>query len=418
MIDIKILRNDPQCIKDNLARRGDTEIDVDALHALDKEYVDLIQVVENQRAEMNQLKDKCQDNLDAREQMKMLKQAEKVNDNRLKDLKVELDEKLSWLPNLLSDDVPDGKDDTDNYEIKVVGDIPQYDFEPRDHQELGEILDIIDTQRGAKVAQAGFYYWKGKGAMLTQALFFWTQQEMMKRGYTVMMSPCVAKSETLFGTGYLPFFADQSYKLEGEDLSLIGTSEQTLVGYHAKEILDLGDDNPSIKLTAYTPCFRTESGSYGKATRGIHRVHQFHKVEQIVFCRPEDTVRYHDFCQETAEHLAAELGLPYHVVNVCVGDMGAPGHKKYDIEAWFPGYNGYREITSNTNLTDFQSRRLGIRYKDTEGRNQFVHTISSTAVTDRVVCSIIENYQEADGSVRVPEVLQGLCGFDRIEPAK
>ena len=219
----------------------------------------------------------------------------------------------------------------------------------------------------------------------------------------------------MFGTGYLPFFADQTYKLDGEDLSLIGTSEQTLVGYHADEILPA--DQLPLKSTAYTPCFRTEAGSYGKATRGIHRVHQFHKVEQIIFCKPEESPQWHDHCQESAEYLAGELGLPYHVVNVCIGDMGAPGYKKYDIEAWFPGYNGYREITSNTNLTDFQSRRLNIRYKDENKKNQFVHTISSTAVTDRVVCAIMENYQQADGSVRIPDVLQPLCGFDLIEPA-
>ena len=176
MIDIKILRNEPQRIKDNLARRGDTEIDVDALHTLDAKYVELIQLVEGQRAEMNKLAPLCKDNVDAREQMKALKQDNKDNEQQLKEIKEELDEKLSWLPNLLSDDVPDGKDDTDNYEIKVVGEKPVFDFEPRDHQELGEILDIIDTKRGAKVAQSGFYYWKGKGAMLAQALFFWTQQ--------------------------------------------------------------------------------------------------------------------------------------------------------------------------------------------------------------------------------------------------
>ncbi|MBO5924337.1 MAG: serine--tRNA ligase, partial [Lentisphaeria bacterium] len=194
-----------------------------------------------------------------------------------------------------------------------------------------------------------------------------------------------------------------------------GTSEQTLVGFHADEVLD-GATLPRF-YTAYTPCFRTESGSYGKASLGIFRVHQFHKVEQIIFCKPQDSVKYHDFCLENEEYLLQQLGLPYHVVNVCVGDLGAPGYKKYDIEAWFAGFDAYREVTSNTNLTEFQSRRLNIRYKDGDERG-FVHTISATAMTDRAAIAILENNQRADGSVVVPEVLRPFTGFDVIEPVK
>jgi seryl-tRNA synthetase len=228
------------------------------------------------------------------------------------------------------------------------------------------------------------------------------------------MTPCVAKEKTLFGTGYLPFFADQTYSLQGEDLALIGTSEQTLVGYHADEVLQ-SEQLPHC-YTAFSPCFRTESGSYGKASRGIFRVHQFHKVEQIIFCLPEDSPKYHEFCLENEEYLLKQLGLPYRVVNVCVGDLGAPGYKKYDIEAWFAGFGGYREVTSNTNLTEFQSRRLNIRYKDNDGNRGFVHTISATAVTDRVAIAILENFQQEDGTVIIPEVLRPLTGFDKIEP--
>ncbi|MBE6367591.1 MAG: serine--tRNA ligase [Lentisphaerae bacterium] len=316
---------------------------------------------------------------------------------------------------MLADDVPDGQTDADNVELRKVGVIPEFDFKVRDHQELGEMLDIIDTQRGAKVAQSGFYYWKGKGAQLVQALFFWTQRELVNRGFQLFMTPCLAKEKTLYGTGYLPFFADQTYALKDEDLALIGTSEQTLVGFHADEVLE-GATLPRF-YTAYTPCFRTESGSYGKASRGIFRVHQFHKVEQIIFCKPQDSVKYHDFCLENEEYLLQQLGLPYHVVNVCVGDLGAPGYKKYDIEAWFAGFDAYREVTSNTNLTEFQSRRLNIRYKDGDERG-FVHTISATAMTDRAAIAILENNQRADGSVVVPEVLRPFTGFDVIEPVK
>jgi seryl-tRNA synthetase len=291
--------------------------------------------------------------------------------------------------------------------------LPEFSFKPKDHQEIGERLDIIDTKRGAKVAQAGFYYWKGKGAQLCGALFFWAQQQLALRGFTTFMTPCVAKEHTLFGTGYLPFFAEETYSLENEDLALIGTSEQTLVGYHADEIIDSAE--LPLLYSAYSPCFRTEAGSYGKESRGIFRVHQFHKVEQIVFCLPEESHKYHMMCLDNEEFLLKQLGLPYRVVDVCVGDLGAPGARKYDVEAYFAGFNGYREVTSNTNITDFQARRLNIRFRDKEAGKGFVHTISATAVTDRVAIAILENCQREDGSVVVPEVLRPFTGFDKIE---
>jgi seryl-tRNA synthetase len=413
MIDIKILRADPERVKANCARRG-TDIDIDALFELDKSYLQLLQDVEGIRARRNELADECKNNPDAREQMKTLKQDLSAKECELGEVKAKVEESMAWLPNFLDDTVPDGHGDEDNFQISTWGEMPTFDFEARDHQALGEQLDIIDTKRGAKVAQSGFFYWKGQGAQLAAALFFWTQQELIKRGFTLFFSPCVAKQQTLFGTGYLPFFADQTYNLESEDLSLIGTSEQTLVAYHSDETL------PAAELphcyTAFTPCFRTEAGSYGKETRGIFRVHQFHKVEQIVFCMPDESPKFHQMCQDNEQALMELLGLPYRVVNVCVGDMGAPGYKKFDVEAWFPGYGGYREVTSNTNLTDFQSRRLGIRYNDGSGGKGFVHTISATAVTDRVVCAIMENFQDADGCITVPEVLRPYTGFDRLTP--
>jgi len=414
MIDIKLLRDDPQAIKANCARRG-ADVDVDALYALDQDYLALIRQTEDMRAERNRLAPLCRDDEAARGQMKTLKTDLQQAEDKLKTVKAELDEKMAWMPNLLADDVPDGDGDSGNVELRIVGETPSYDFPLRDHQDLGEHLGIIDTARGAKVAGSGFYYWKGKGAQLASALFYWTQQQLVARGFTLMMTPCAAKAETLYGTGYLPFFADQSYMLEGEDLALIGTSEQTLVGLHADEILDHAE--LPLRYTAFSPCFRTEAGSYGKESRGIFRVHQFHKVEQIVFCTPAESPAMHQFCLDNEEALLQALGLRYRVVNVCVGDMGAPGYKKFDIEAWFPGYDGYREVTSNTNLTDFQTRRLGIRYADENNKKHIPHTISATAVTDRVVCCILETYQQADGSVIVPEALRALCGFDRIDPA-
>ena len=413
MIDVRALRDTPDKVRANCLRRG-CMIDIDALIAKDREYLDTIRAVEDMRGLRNRLSKDCRDNPAARDQVRQLKQDLAEKETRLEELKKDVDEALSWLPNFLADDVPDGAGDADNQPMRFWGDKREFAFKPRSHDELGDLLGIIDTGRGAKVAQSGFYYWSGAGAQLAMAMFFWTQQALVKRGFRLFMSPCVAKQRTLFGTGYLPFFADQTYNLTGQDLALIGTSEQTLVAYHTDETLEA--DKLPLRYTAFTPCFRTEAGSYGKETRGIFRVHQFHKVEQIVFCLPEDSPRCHEMCQENEEFLLQELGIPYRVVKVCVGDMGAPGYKKYDIEAWFPGYNGYREVTSNTNLTDFQARRLGIRFQTKDKRRDFVHTISATAITDRAACAILENFQQEDGSVIVPEVLRPYTGFDRLTP--
>ncbi len=414
MIDIKLIRENAEMLQKNCQRRG-YPIDMDGLVKLDADCRALGVEIETLRSERNRLSKECAANPEARERVKQIKLQLGEKENKFDTLQERIRQVLIRMPNLLADDVPDGTDDTGNVEIKKVGTIPTFDFPIKDHQQLGEELDILDIARGAKVAQTGFYYWKGQGAMLAQAFFFWVQKFLVERGFTMFMTPCAAKERTLFGTGYLPFFADQTYTLTGEDLALIGTSEQTLVGYHADDVLD-GAELP-LCYTAYTPCFRTEAGSYGRASRGIFRVHQFHKVEQIIFCKPEDSVKYHEFCLENEEALLQALGLPYHVVNVCVGDLGAPGYKKYDIEAYFPSFGGYREVTSNTNLTSFQSRRLNIRYKDGAERD-FVHTISATAATDRMIICIMENFQQPDGSIIVPEVLRPYTGFDRITPKK
>ncbi len=412
MIDVKHIRENPELVRSNSARRG-AQVDIDKLVAVEAEVRSLKHSVEAMRSERNKLSEQCKTNPEAREKVKAMKDKLKADEERLAVVEKELYELMSWLPNFLDPEVPEGKDDADNKELKKVGQIRDFPFKPKDHQELGELLDIIDTKRGAKVAGSGFYYWKGKGAQLCSAMFQWTMRTLTERGFTPFFTPCVAKEETLFGTGYLPFFAEQTYGLKEGGIALIGTSEQTLVAYHADEMLDAA--SLPLRYTAFTPCFRTEAGSYGKATRGIFRVHQFHKVEQIIFCLPEDSVRQHQVCLENEEWLLQALGLPYRVVDVCIGDMGAPGYRKFDTEAYYPGFGGYREVTSNTNLTDFQSRRLGIRYKDKDGNKGFVHTISATAVTDRVAIAILENFQREDGSVVIPEVLRPYTGFDVIE---
>jgi len=309
----------------------------------------------------------------------------------------------AMMPNLLAPDTPEGTDDADNVELRRWGELPQFSFAPIPHDVLGARLGILDLERGAAVAGAGFYYWKGDGARLAWGLFQLALDFLARRGFAVLLTPVVAKERTLFGTGHLPFFKDDIYKLEGVDLSLIGTSEQTLVGYHADEILAV--DGLPLLYTALTPCFRTEAGSGGRASRGAFRVHQFHKVEQIVFCRPEESERWHLQCLENEESFMQALGLSYRVVRVCLGDLGAPAYKKYDVQGWFAGFGEFRETHSNTNLLDYQTRRLNIRYKDGK-RTSFPHTISATMITDRALLAILENNQQSDGTVVIPEILR------------
>ncbi len=336
MIDIQVLRQDPERVKANCRRRG-AGVDVDAVHEKDQQYLALTREVEEMRAERNRLSKASKSDPQAREKVRELKQDIANKEQERTELKNQVQEALGWVPNFLADDVPDGDSDEDNVELRVCGEKPDFSFRPREHYELGEMLGIIDTDRGSKVAQAGFYYWVGKGAELANALFFWAQKELVRRGFISVVSPCLAKPRTLYGSGYLPFFQDEVYNIENEELALIGTSEQTLIGYHADETLDAAE--LPLCYTAFSPCFRTEAGSHGKATRGIFRVHQFHKVEQIIFCTPDDSPKYHEYCLDNEEDMLRQLGIPYHVVNVCTGDLGAPGYKKYDIEAWFPVYS-------------------------------------------------------------------------------
>ena len=414
MLDIKFIRENAEAVKANCKRRK-YPADIDTILEIDADIRKLTREIDEMRAERNRLSKLCGADPEARERVKAMKSTLAEKEELCAERQKKLGKLISYMPNMLADDVPDGDDDSGNVELRKEGTIREFNFKVRDHQELGELCDILDIARGAKVAQSGFYYWKGKGAMLAQALYFWVQKELVAKGFTMFMTPCAAKERTLFGTGYLPFFADQTYSLKDEDLALIGTSEQTLVGYHTDDLLN-ADELP-LKYTAFTPCFRTESGSYGRASRGIFRVHQFHKVEQIIFCRPEESPKWHDFCLENEEMILKKLNIPYHVVNVCVGDLGAPGYKKYDIEAWFPAFGAYREVTSNTNLTEFQSQRLNIKFKDGDQR-RYVHTISATAATDRLIIAIMETYQQEDGSIVVPEVLRPYTGFDIIEPVK
>jgi len=397
MLDIRFIRNNSEEVKLLCKKRG-VSVDVDKLVSLDKELNVTKSDLDQKRNEANNLIGP-----ENREKAKELKPIIAELKERVNSLQEERDRLWAELPNLIADDTPEGRDDEDNVELQKWGEMPNFAFKPKAHDEIGADLDILDLQRGTKVSAAGFYYWKGDGARLVWAVYHLAMDFLVERGFEIMMTPILAKKRTFFGTGYLPFGEEELYKLEKEELYLIGTSEQTLVAYHDDEIIPVSS-LPRC-YTAFTPCFRTEAGSYGRKSKGAFRVHQFHKVEQIIFCHPEESEKWHLECQKNIEDFMQLLGLPYRVVRVCLGDMGAPGYKKYDVEGWFAGFDEYRETHSNTNLLDFQTRRLNIRCKE-EGATFYPHTISSTMVTDRAVLAIIENNQQADGSIIIPEVLR------------
>lgn len=401
MIDIKLVRHNPELVK-NLCRRRGCNVDVDRLIQVDAELRENIARLEGLRKEQKIIKGQ-----ERKEEARQLREQAAAIQELVNNLEGERNELWSWLPNLLAEDTPKGESDADNLVLRHYGELPEFDFQPEIHDSIGANLDILDLRRGAEVAASGFYYWKGDGARLVWALFSLAVDFLIERGFQFMFTPVLAKQQTMFGTGYLPFGKDEIYRVEGENLSLIGTSEQTLVGYHTKDIL--AAESLPLLYTAFTPCFRTEAGSYGSKARGAFRVHQFHKVEQIIFCYPEQSEEWHERCQQNIEEFMQLLEVPYRVVRVCLGDLGAPGYKKYDVEGWFAGFGEYRETHSNTNLLDYQTRRLAIRCKD--GSYSFhPHTISATMVTDRVAIAILENNQQRDGSVAIPPVLSKYLG--------
>jgi seryl-tRNA synthetase len=304
---------------------------------------------------------------------------------------------------------PDGFTDEDAEELRRVGEPPDFPFEPRDHLELAR----IDTERGAKVSGSRFVYRIGAAALLELALYRYALDRVAQKGFTPVLPPVLVREEAMFGTGFLPTEEVNIYRIERDDLYLTGTSEVALAAMHGGEVLDA--DALPLHYAGYSTCFRREAGAAGKDTRGMFRVHQFDKVEMFVFCLPERSPEEHEGLLAVEEELVGELGLPYRVVNIAAGDLGAGASKKYDIEAWLPAQRRYREITSTSNTTDYQSRRLGVRFRGEQGL-EHVHTLNGTAVTARVMMAVLENFQDEGGAVSVPEVLVGFGAPARIEP--
>lgn len=415
MIDTKLLRESPDVIRDALRRRG-VELDLDRLVALDAEYREALQGAEELRARQNAAGKRIA-SLDGAEkeaaiaEVSELATEQKVAAAKADDLGELLFRAMLEVPNLVADDAADGLTEEDAVELKRVGEPAPVGV---DHATLGDSLDIIDTERAAKVSGSRFGYLKGKGAMLELSLVRWAMDHVVEAGHTPMIPPVLVREHALEGTGFFPEAREQVYEIPTDELYLVGTSEVSLAAYHGDEILD-PDDLP-IRYAGFSTCFRREAGTYGKDTSGIFRVHQFDKVEMFVFTTPEESPGEHDRLLEIEESLVQQLEIPYRVVNVAAGDLGASAAKKYDIEAWFPGEQAYREITSCSNTTDYQARRLKVRYRGESG-SVVAHTLNGTAcAVGRTILAILENHQQPDGSVVIPEALRRYTGFDAIEP--
>ena len=415
MIDPKLLRENPDLVSESLRRRG-VAIDVGALVRLDEEHRDALQQAEELRARQNAAGKKIA-TLDGDEKQAAIAEVSGLSDQqkeaqaRADELGDQLTAQLLEVPNLVSEDAADGLTEADAVELKRHGEPAE---SGADHAELGELLGIIDTERAAKVSGSRFGYLKGKGALLELALVRWAMDNLVEAGHTPMIPPVLVREHALEGTGFFPEAREQVYEIPKDELYLVGTSEVSLAAYHGNEILDL-DDSP-IRYAGFSTCFRREAGTYGKDTAGIFRVHQFDKVEMFVFTTPEESASEHERLLEIEESLVRQLEIPYRVVNVAAGDLGASAAKKYDIEAWYPGEQNYREITSCSNTTDYQARRLKVRYR-TESGNVIAHTLNGTAcAVGRTILAILENHQQPDGSVVIPEALRGYTGFDVLTP--
>lgn len=425
MLDIQYIRTHVDEVKKNCLNRR-AVVDIDTLLSLDAEVRTLAQHLDSARAAKNANAEAIQkapkeEKIQYVEKGKELKEQIANLETQTEAIRGRFMDLLMQVPNLTHPDSPVGLDDTQNTEIKRFKEPTQFEFEAKDHVTLGKELDLIDFETGADVAGRGFYYLKNEAALLELALIQYAMSVCMKHGYTPMLTPDLARQEVLMGTGYQPRGDEtQIYSIEGTDLSLIATAEITVGGYYRNHTFTAGELEKPKKIVALSHCFRTEAGAYGKESRGLYRVHQFSKVEMFIFCKPEESEALHEELREIEEEITQGLGVPYHVVDICTGDLGGPAYRKYDLEAWMPMKNDWGEITSTSNCTDFQARRLNVKYTNAEGKKEYVHTLNGTAVAlSRMPIAILENYQNADGTITIPEVLRPyMGGIEKIVPKK
>ena len=418
MIDLKFLRENPDAVRESQRMRGEDPGLVDVLLEADASRRAAVLAGDNARAEQKALGKKV--GKASPEERPALLDGAKELAAKVKELEAEqhaaqeaFDRAHLAISNVVQDGVPAGGED-DFVTLETVGELPTFDFEPKDHLALGESLGLIDMERGAKVSGARFYFLTGYGALLQLGLLQLAAQKATANGFTMMIPPVLVRPEVMQGTGFLGQHADEVYRLEEDDLYLVGTSEVPLAGYHSGEILDLST-GPK-RYAGWSSCFRREAGSYGKDTRGIIRVHQFDKVEMFVYCRPEEAAAEHERLLAWERDMLAAIDVPYRVIDVAAGDLGSSASRKFDCEAWVPTQERYRELTSTSNCTTFQARRLNIRYRDENGKPQTAATLNGTLATTRWLVALLENHQQVDGSVKVPEALVPFVGREVLEP--
>ena len=421
MLDMKFVRDNPEKVMEAVRKRN-SELNLDEFLALDKERREITQQVEalkNERntasKEIGKLKKAGENAEEKMAEVRAIGDKIAADDVRLRDIEARLKTIMLAIPNIPAEDVPVGKSDADNPEVRRWGEPRKFDFEPLSHWDLGEKLDILDFERGHKISGARFTVYKGLGSRLERSVInFYLDLHTSEHGYTEFFPPFIVNSDSMQGTGQLPKFAEDMFKLQGMDMYLIPTAEVPITNLHRDEILN-GDDLP-LRYCAYSACFRAEAGSAGKDTRGLIRQHQFNKVELVKFTRPEQSWDELESLTNNAEHALQLLGLPYHVVRLCTGDLGFSSATTYDLEVWLPQANCYREISSCSNFLDFQARRANIRFRrDAKSKPEFVHTLNGSGLAvGRTVAAILENYQQEDGSVIVPEVLRKYMGCDVI----
>ncbi len=421
MLNIKDIRENPEKFK-KAARDKHFEVDIDRLLDLDstiKEAQQNLQALATEKNRLGKLIPKMSgpEKETTLNKLVFLKEQENVQNQGIKGCESELKRLMLLVAQPADDDVPIGADETENVGIRKEGKIRQFDFEPKDHVQLGLALGIIDIERGVKLAGTRNYFLKGDGALLHQAVLQFAMDFMVGKGYVPLSVPLLARDEVMEGTGWFPGAEDQTYRMEKDDLSLVGTSEVPLTAYHMDEILKA--EQLPLKYVALSSCFRREAGAAGKDTYGLYRIHQFDKVEQVVICKnsAEESNKFHEEILANAEGVMAALELPYRVANVCTGDLGRGQAKKFDIEAWMPSRNNYCETHSASKFYEFQARRLNLRYKDKSGPKgtQFCHTLNNTVVASpRILIPILELYQNADGSVTIPKVLRPYMGRKEV----
>ncbi len=420
MLDIKFIRENLDLVKMG-AQKKRMQVDLDGLVALDDARKQLLVTMETKKAEQNTVSRQVAQAPDeaTRNQliadMKLLKDEIQKEEEELREIMRKWQELMLQVPNIPDMSVPDGVDDSENREVKTWGEKPHFDFEPKGHVEIMTSLGIVDFDRGAKVHGFRGYYLQKGGARLSWAIWNYAQDFFTKKGFDPLLVPAIVRKSNLYGTGHLPNDAEDVYKTQDEDY-LIGTAEVSTMGYYADEIIDSATF--PIRWLAFSPCFRREAGSHGKDTKGLIRVHEFFKLEQVILCEAshEESVKWHEWLNRNTEEFIESLGIPYHTVINCGGDLGQGQVKKYDIELWVPLEQTYREISSASYFHDFQTRRFNIRYKDQDGKMRYAHSLNCTAIpTPRILVSLIENFQQADGTVKIPEALVPYFGSNVLQ---